>query len=115
MKLAEALLERANAKQKLVLLNNRLMRNALVQEGLKPNEDPKDLLSELDTLLERYEYLIARINLTNMATARATRSEIRVLPTFSIANMQKQINNISEQIRKTDTEIQELNWTTDLM
>ena len=39
--------------------------NIIMQEGDEPAEDPKALLKELDALLDRLEWLITRINLTN--------------------------------------------------
>ena len=67
MKLATALSERADIQRRLVELQNRLKNNARVQEGEEPAEDPKELLRELDAMLERLEWLITRINLTNSA------------------------------------------------
>ena len=68
MKLAEALQERADLNQKLKQLSKRLEQNALVQEGEKPSEDPKELLAEFDGCIARLEELAARINLVNCRT-----------------------------------------------
>lgn len=68
MKLATALSERADIQRRLTQLHTRLKNNAKVQEGDEPAEDPKALLKELDALLERLEWLMARINLTNSRT-----------------------------------------------
>ena len=68
MKLAEALSERADIQKRMQQLCARLRRNALVQEGEKPAEDPHALLEEYGRLCERYEELIRRTNLTNAAT-----------------------------------------------
>jgi tRNA C32,U32 (ribose-2'-O)-methylase TrmJ len=68
MKLATALSERADIQRRLSQLHTRLNNNAKVQEGDEPAEDPKALLKELDALLERLEWLMARINLTNSRT-----------------------------------------------
>ena len=68
MKLATALSERADIQRRLNELLERLNNNAKVQEGEEPSEDPKALLRELDNLLDRLEWLIARINLTNSRT-----------------------------------------------
>ena len=68
MKLAEALIERADLKTKIRMLNARLISNAKVQEGLKPNENPDELLKELDERLARMEHLIVCINKTNETT-----------------------------------------------
>ena len=68
MKLAVALQERADLNIKIEDLKGRLNRNILVQEGEKPAEDPKDLKKELDSCINRLEYLIAAINKTNCET-----------------------------------------------
>ena len=68
MKLAEALIERADLQKRLDQLEERLNSNALVQEGEEPAEDPLVLLSELTTLSANLEELITRINLTNSQT-----------------------------------------------
>ena len=68
MKLAAALIERADLQTRLTQLQTRLLNNAKVQEGVKPNEDPKDLLKELDEVSKQLEDYIYRINMTNVAT-----------------------------------------------
>lgn len=68
MKLAVALQERADLNLKIGDLKARINRNVLVQEGEKPTEDPKDLKKELDSCINRLEYLIAAINKTNCET-----------------------------------------------
>ena len=65
MKLAEALIRRRDIQNRIQELRERLAKNALVQEGEAPAEDPKELLKELDILAKQLEELIARINLTN--------------------------------------------------
>ena len=45
MKLAEALLLRADMQKKLASLRERIVANAVVQEGDKPHEDPEKLRS----------------------------------------------------------------------
>ena len=68
MKIAEALIERADIQKRIEQLRDRLSNNALVQEGEEPAEDPTSLLSELDRLEKRLCELVARINLTNANT-----------------------------------------------
>ena len=68
MKLAVALQERADLNIKIEDLKARVNRNVLVQEGEKPTENPKDLKKELDSCINRLEYLIAAINKTNCET-----------------------------------------------
>ena len=68
MKLAEALIERADLQKRIDQLEDRLQSNALVQDGEEPAEDPVVLLAELTTLSTSLEDLITRINLTNAQT-----------------------------------------------
>jgi len=68
MKLAEALQERADINIRLSQLRERMVCNALVQEGESTAEDPGELLREFDECVTRLEYLMNRINLTNCAT-----------------------------------------------
>ncbi len=150
MKLAEALLERADLQKRLSLLESRLCQNSRVQEGESPAEDPKALLAELEQISCRLEELICRINLTNAAVtdngksltallarrdilakkvgimqsflheagataARATRSEIVIRSTVPVAELRKDTDGLSAQLRALDNRIQALNWTTELL
>ena len=151
MKLAEALLERADLQTKINVLQSRLCNNARIQEGTEPNEKPELLLKELDEKIERLQYLIVHINKTNAMTtgksgetiaeliakrdvllkkfqvlgnfidsgndviSRISHAEIRTLPTFKVADMQKKLDKLSQQIRQIDAGIQELNWLTELI
>lgn len=65
MKLAEALILRADIQKRIEQLKSRLADNAKVQEGERPSEEPNALLAELDALTGELERLIVRINLTN--------------------------------------------------
>lgn len=68
MKLAEALQERADLKEKIGQLGERIRNNCRVQDGEKTAEDPVALMAEMDVALERQETLAAAINLTNSQT-----------------------------------------------
>lgn len=149
MKLATALSERADIQRRLTQLQTRLNNNAKVQEGEEPAEDPNALLKELDALLVRLEWLMARINLTNSATVsggrtmtellarrdvqskrlatmrsfldnasakvdRYSQKEIKILSTVKVAQLQKQVDALSKELRELDEQIQSLNWTTEL-
>lgn len=69
MKLAEALILRADAQKRLQQLRERLIRSAKVQEGEAPPENPQELLAELDRVLGEFNDLVKRINRTNVSTA----------------------------------------------
>ena len=149
MKLAEALMERADLQKRIAQMGDRLCFNARVQEGEKPAEDPKELLKELESMTQRLETLCAQINLTNSQTLldgesltlllarrdarreqlqllrnlldaasslteRARPSEIKILSTVNVANLQKELDQKSKALRELDAKIQAANWTADL-
>lgn len=68
MKLAEALILRADCQKRVEQLKQRLIRSAKVQEGEAPPEDPKLLIDELERALSALADLIKRINRTNSIT-----------------------------------------------
>lgn len=68
MKLAEALILRADGQKRIEQLKQRLIRNAKVQAGDQPAEEPEKLLEELERVAGDVLSLIRRINRTNAAT-----------------------------------------------
>ncbi len=150
MKLAEALLERADLQTRMSQMENRLRSNARVQEGEKPAENPQTLLRELAALTDRLETLVSAINLTNSAvrvegepltrllarrdawqkrmqiernflsqasalTERARMSEIKIISTVNVAEMQRELDRRAKALRELDTKIQAANWAADLL
>ncbi len=150
MKLAEALLEKADLQKRISQMDERLGNNARVQEGEKPAEDPKELLAELAAMISRLEELTAQINLTNSAVTvegepltrllarrdawrlhtrmlrdfqdaasalanRARQSEIKIMSTVPVAEMQKELDRRAKALRELDAKIQAANWTQNLI
>ena len=127
MKLAEALIERADLQKRIDQLEERLQSNALVQEGEEPAEDPVVLLAELTTLSTSLEELITRINLTNASatvdgkslTALIARRDcltkrIRVLRRFlSSASQTAMRSRGSEIIVKSTVPVREMQKNVD--
>ncbi len=150
MKLAQALILRADIQKRLEQLKGRLLDNAKMQENERPSEDPKLLLKELDRLSDELFRLILAINLTNssakfegaslteMIAKKDTlsqkasvlrdfaksasqkvdlysNSEIKILSSVDVAMLQKQIDELSKEIRELDMKLQEANWQVDLV
>jgi hypothetical protein len=65
MKIAEALALRADLQRRLEQLKQRLVKNARIQEGDAPEEDPVELQSALEKSAQELTLLIQRINRTN--------------------------------------------------
>jgi len=71
MKLAEALVLRADTQKKIAQLRQRLERVVKVQEGELPAEDPSSLLRELEQTLDEQTAWIRKINRTNATVSFA--------------------------------------------
>jgi len=65
MKLAEALILRADSQKRLEQVCQRLLRSSKVQEGERPPEEPEALIEALEKLVSELTNLIQRINRTN--------------------------------------------------
>jgi len=68
MKLAEALLLRADCQKRIEQLKSRLLGSAKIQEGEQPPEDPQKLIAEIEVMAAQLVDLIKRINRTNSTT-----------------------------------------------
>ena len=65
MKLAEALILRADCLKRFRQLKERLFAVAKIQEGDQPAEKPQDLIEQLEFVAEEFAGLIIKINKTN--------------------------------------------------
>lgn len=68
MKLAEALLLRADQKKKLASLRERITRNSIVQEGEVPSERVEDLLKEADAVMREHLDTVQKVNAANQTS-----------------------------------------------
>ena len=66
MKLAEALLLRADIQKKLASLQTRAQRYAVVQEGETPAEEPRAILQQVEGVAEELQRLVFAINRANL-------------------------------------------------
>ena len=67
MKLAEALLIRADQKKKILSLRERIAQNALAQEGDAPREDVAKLIAECFAVIAEQQALVLKIDAANAA------------------------------------------------
>jgi hypothetical protein len=72
MKLAEALLLRADLQKKLASLQARSQKFAVVQEGERPAEDPNDLLRQVEAVCGELQQLVFAINRANLQSTIKT-------------------------------------------
>ena len=69
MKLAEALILRADAQKRIQQLRERLARSARIQEGDTAPENPQELLDEATRVIADLQTLVKQVNRTNAQTA----------------------------------------------
>ncbi|TYB74714.1 MULTISPECIES: DIP1984 family protein [Bizionia] len=119
MKLAEALLLRADLMKKIEQLQNRIRPVLIVSDDKLPQEDPIKLLAQLRKARNDLEALIIRINKTNNDTvvegegnlmeALAKRDSLKML-SEKLRNIRNaaQINNSGDSNLKTTIDIKKL-------
>jgi len=71
MKLAEALMTRADLQRRVAQAQERIRQNARYQEGEEPAEDAAALVDEVSQSLDRLEELVVAVNLTNASVLLA--------------------------------------------
>jgi hypothetical protein len=161
MKLAEALLLRADRKRTFEQLKTRAQSMARYQEGEEPAEDAAALLQLAQEVLDELERLIRQINKTNssatlvdgttvtaalarrdvlrlqhslltgvadagsgqaapqgrggMVAVRQMRSELKFVSAVPVASLREQANDVAREHRELDAQVQQVNWTVDLI
>ncbi len=65
-------------------------------------------------LMKKHAILSSLLEAGKVKIDRYSRTEIKYETTFDIVEAQKIADNIAQQIRKIDTNIQEKNWTAKL-
>lgn len=73
-----------------------------------------DMIAEKDTLALRISVLREVLDNANVRSDRYSRNEIKFVRTIDVAALQKQIDELSKQLRELDVRLQQANWMTDL-
>jgi hypothetical protein len=74
-----------------------------------------DAIAERDIIGKKRDFLSGIAEAASTRQDRYSKSEVKFVPTVSIANLQKQVDQLSKQFRELDTRLQELNWQTELV
>lgn len=74
-----------------------------------------ELLSRRDVLALRQSVLRSAADAVAQASARYSRSEIRLTRQIDVAAVRREIDDLARERRELDTAIQEHNWTTELL
>jgi len=74
-----------------------------------------DLIARRDCLKQRISIMRSFLNTASEKVSRYSKTEIRILSTVSVSELQKEVDRLSKELRETDETIQGLNWTTELL
>lgn len=74
-----------------------------------------ELLAHRDYLKKKIEVMRNFLNSASNRVTRMTRTEIKIISTVPVADIQKTVDSLSKELRNADEKIQELNWTTELI
>ena len=73
-----------------------------------------ELIARRDTLKQKINAYRDVLSTASSNTSRATRTEIKVLPTLNVESFQKDVDRMSKELRELDNKIQEANWKIEL-
>lgn len=74
-----------------------------------------EMIAERDCLkikIEMYKSLVAT---ASSNTTRATRTEIKILSTVNVKEIQKKVDRLAKELRLLDNKIQQANWNIELI
>ncbi len=81
---------------------------------LRDGKTITELLAHRDCLKDKIQVMRNFLDSASNKVNRMTHSEIKIKSTVPVAEIQKKVDILSKELRKTDELIQELNWTTEL-
>ena len=73
-----------------------------------------ELLAHRDVLQQRLRIMRNFLDAASCKIDRYSKAEIRILSTIPVADIQKELDRYSKELREVNENIQELNWTTEL-
>lgn len=87
-----------------------LTNSATVSDGKTMTE----LLARRDCLSKRLAVMRSFLDNASAKVDRYSQKEIRILSAVKVSQLQKQVDDVSKELRELDEQIQSLNWTTEL-
>ena len=73
------------------------------------------LLARKDALVLRLSAYRGLVGTASLTARRATRSEIKILSTVNVKEIQKRVDDLAKELRLLDNKLQQANWTTELI
>ncbi len=74
-----------------------------------------EMIAQKDTLTLKLSIYRELVNTAGRCSFRARQTEIKMLPTVPVAELQKRVDRMAKELRLLDNLLQQTNWTTDLI
>lgn len=74
-----------------------------------------EIIAEKDCLTKKHSILKEVVGSASNISNRATRSEIKIIRTVDVKAIQSQADEVAKRIRLLDNQLQQTNWTADLL
>jgi hypothetical protein len=74
-----------------------------------------DAIAKRDITAKKRDFLSGVADAASTRQDRYSKSEVKFVATLSIAQLRKQVDQLSKEFRELDTRLQELNWQTELV
>lgn len=97
------------------LIRNINQTNSLTNLSSEDSLTIADALAQRDTIMLKRSVLDSLLQAAAYTQTRYSSSEIKLISTVNIAEIQRQIDTLSRDYRELDTQIQQANWNTDLI
>ncbi len=108
--LLKELVKSVNSLEELMVRINTTNCKSLVE-----NESLTELIARRDCLKIKIQAYKQLVDAASSNTQRATRTEIKILPTVKVIDIQKKVDRLSKELRLVDNKIQQANWNIDLL
>lgn len=74
-----------------------------------------EIIAQKDTLTLKLSIYRELVNTAGHCAFRARQTEIKMLPTVPVSELQKQVDRMAKDLRLLDNLLQQTNWTTELI
>lgn len=104
-------LDRCSADMERLISSINLTNSTAMSEG----ETITELIARKDVLSRKLSIYRDFVQTAGQTVQRATRSEIKIVSTVNVRELQQKADAMAKELRLLDNRIQQLNWTTELI
>ena len=74
-----------------------------------------EMLAKRECMMQKISVMRSLLDSASNVVMRGSRTEVKILSAVPVAELRKETDHLAEKLRKLDTNIQSLNWTTELI